>query len=620
VEGDAAGNSAALEMVTGHALSYAADETIVGGCPVTQDPKILDKQCSTIKPVTPRSVILADFSRMMGEIDAANLLQEELIRTEPQLASAYSFMNIVSGGKPTNANKKGSGVEAERSPRAAIEDAGVVAGADVVANVTTEMPSGPSLRDVKFAERQRLTRITAAKSLLKEQLKKKNPSIASIATFRKEAYGEGGHQDGVDKADATVAKAGCDVGVIFEIVPLCTMISRETVIVPLEEVQCAEVKAETHGQNAMKISEDELMSIGESEEEEDESDGFSASERSTSGVETARSRGSRKRPADELPERDTPVTARRGFHGAVTRSEAGGRIHQPSAVRMPLAESDTAVALDAPIPSTTSDTAVALNAVIQSTTDEVTVALDATTQPTTVETTIAADVLTRFVAVEAATESGIAAIITRMGVRLTTSISAGIAMGENAVSPVAETTVATKVTVWDIPKEIISVPESSANVDIAADMEVTMGAVVEQDPVPPIVVRDLQMVVNPSGVLATTPVTTRNEIVVPASAPSPLAVEGWGRDALMVEGLFRIIENMEPPWVTLNVLEAAVLQFPTVDREVLRRSIMTIMMLQRRCIIRLTRAGLRLGPRTDREGNAFVKLDLDYADRYSNSH
>jgi len=151
-------------------------------------------------------------------------------------------------------------------------------------------------------------------------------------------------------------------------------------------------------------------------------------------------------------------------------------------------------------------------------------------------------------------------------------------------------------------------------------MEVTMGAVVEQDPVPPIVVRDLQMLVNPSGVLATTPVTTQIEIVVPASAPPPLAVEGWGRDALMVEGLFRIIENMDSPWVILNVLEAAVLQFPTVDREVLRCSIMTIMMSQRPCLVRLTRAGLRLGPRTNREGNAFVELDLDYADRYSNSH
>jgi len=89
---------------------------------------------------------------------------------------------------------------------------------------------------------------------------------------------------------------------------------------------------------------------------------------------------------------------------------------------------------------------------------------------------------------------------------------------------------------------------------------------------------------------------------------------------MMVEGIFRIIEEMEPPWVTLNVLEVAAIRFPTVDREMLRHTIMTILMSQRRCVVRLTRAGLRLGPRVDREGNAFVELDLDYADRYSNSH
>jgi len=143
------------------------------------------------------------------------------------------------------------------------------------------------------------------------------------------------------------------------------------------------------------------MFIGKSEEQEDESDGFSASGRSTSGGESARSRSSRKRPADESPERDTPKTARRWVPAVVTRSEAGCRIHQPNTVRTQLAESDTAVALDAPIPSATSDTAVALNA---------------TRQPTTEETTIAADVLTQVVAVEAANESGIAAMITRMGI------------------------------------------------------------------------------------------------------------------------------------------------------------------------------------------------------------
>jgi len=63
-----------------------------------------------------------------------------------------------------------------------------------------------------------------------------------------------------------------------------------------------------------------------------------------------------------------------------------------------------------------------------------------------------------------------------------------------------------------------------------------------------------------------------------------------------------------------------VLRFPTVDPEILRLTIMTMMMTQRRCVVRLTRAGLRLGPHIDREGGSFLELDLDYADRYSTSH
>jgi len=102
--------------------------------------------------------------------------------------------------------------------------------------------------------------------------------------------------------------------------------------------------------------------------------------------------------------------------------------------------------------------------------------------------------------------------------------------------------------------------------------------------------------------------------------PPLLAAEGWARDAQMVEGIFRIMEGMEPPWVTLDVLEAATVRFPTIDREILQRTIMTVMMTQRRCVVRLTRAGLRCGARTDRDGNSFVELDLDFADRYSMSH
>jgi len=105
-----------------------------------------------------------------------------------------------------------------------------------------------------------------------------------------------------------------------------------------------------------------------------------------------------------------------------------------------------------------------------------------------------------------------------------------------------------------------------------------------------------------------------------ANLMRPYVADGWTRGAHMVEGIFQIIEGMEPPWVTMNVLDTAVVRFPNIDPETLRLTIMTVMMTQRRCVVRLTRAGLPLGPRTDRDGNAFVELDLDYAHRYSTSH
>jgi len=62
------------------------------------------------------------------------------------------------------------------------------------------------------------------------------------------------------------------------------------------------------------ISEDDAMSVGESDDGEDISDEFSVSGRSTSGGESILSRGSRKRRADASPERESgePGACERG--------------------------------------------------------------------------------------------------------------------------------------------------------------------------------------------------------------------------------------------------------------------------------------------------------------------
>jgi len=284
----------------------------------------------------------------------------------------------------------------------------------------------------------------------------------------------------------------------------------------------------------ISISEEEIMSIEDSEEGEDGSDGFS--DRSSSEGESVKSLGSRKRRADESPKREETESGRRGFPGVVLRSEAGCRIH---------------------LPSTTVDANAAPNAApdipTMPTTEGTTVAPDISTTHTTREMTVAPNIPTPPTIVEVLAEANVCLTGTMGEIAGTTGVPTG-------------TTIA---------RETLSLRIGS-----------------------------------------TVPVN----VALPNVMARPLTVEGWGRDALMVEGIFCIIEGMEPPWITLNVLDAAALQFPIVDREILRHTIMTILMSQRRCVVRQTRAGLRLGPRTDREGNAFVELDLDYADRYSNFH
>jgi len=64
----------------------------------------------------------------------------------------------------------------------------------------------------------------------------------------------------------------------------------------------------------------------------------------------------------------------------------------------------------------------------------------------------------------------------------------------------------------------------------------------------------------------------------------------------MIEGIFQIMEGMEPPWITPNVMEVAAVRYPDVDRETLRLIIMTVMMTQRRIITQRYDDYALLGP------------------------
>jgi len=251
--------------------------------------------------VTPRSVILAEYNKLLEEIDASALVQEELRKTDPNLASVSSFLSVVTGA----AKRKGGVKEAEDEP---IAEAGAkVASTGIVALLT---PSA------KYLEQQPKTRIVAAKSLLGDELKKTNPSMVSIAAFRKDAHGE--ESRGAIKSGAVQ-----------------TMMQENTVGRELvlggdghQQIQVSEFP-----EAKIVMSDDAAMSVGDSEEEETESDDSSGNSESSSDGDSVVSRGNRKKPATESPERGPAGTIRKEFPGMVTRSDAGCRIYVPPNVK-----------------------------------------------------------------------------------------------------------------------------------------------------------------------------------------------------------------------------------------------------------------------------------------------
>jgi len=279
---------------------------------------------------TPRSVVLAEYNQLLKKIEASTLAQEELRRSEPDLASAASFLDVVTRG-----------VEEGRKLRK--NDSSPV---QPIPTATAEVRvKEVSHAEAKYNARQRIIRVTAAMSLLKEELAKVNPCLPSVAAFRKAAYG--------DESTTTNSGAPGDIEreetatVVESFLGLGSIPTRETAedtrITPKakENVDSAVILV---GEREETVSDDDEMSVGESES--GGSEDFSGGSRSTSDGESIVSKNSRKKPADESPERDSTGTNRTG---AVTRSEAGCRVHLPNAGKI--------APLSTPIVAVTSDTA-----------------------------------------------------------------------------------------------------------------------------------------------------------------------------------------------------------------------------------------------------------------------
>jgi len=317
-----------------------------------------------------------------------------------------------------------------------------------------------------------------------------------------------------------------------------------TPVVESEIIHATEVQMECGAEAEVIVSDDAAMSVGDSDEE-DESDGFSRTGSSSHG-DSIPSRGSCKRPADGSPEREVTETIRKEFPGLVSRSEAGCRIYIPAPERAGAMEvisklmtATTAVKNLGVMGMTDAMNITDLENVLcdegagdTAETKEEGFAIDASQCATNRETTATAATFepTDIVTDE---EMVIAAESTR--------VSTGIISGDIVSLP-------------NLGK--VGAPIPSASVICSVTMSESRASESGRES------------------------NGRGETGEP-----PLAAEGWACDAQMVEGIFRIMEGMEPPWITLDVLEAATVQFPTIDREMLRRTIMTVMMTQRRCVV-----------------------------------
>jgi len=111
---------------------------------------------------------------IMNKIDGAKLLHEELVRREPSLTSISTFLNTVCGG--TAREKK-----SEKTEEANVQILGDKE-MSVILRIKTRS-------EAKYLEKQRVTRILVAKTLLEEELANDEPSLFLIAVFRKAAYG-----------------------------------------------------------------------------------------------------------------------------------------------------------------------------------------------------------------------------------------------------------------------------------------------------------------------------------------------------------------------------------------------------------------------------------------------
>jgi len=503
---------------------------------------------------TSRSVVLAEYNQLLKEIEASTLAQEELRRTEPDLASAASFLDVVTRGAE-------EGRKLRKDNHSSVQPILIV-----TAEATSVQEVSPaegrakevSQAEAKYKARQRIIRVTAAKSFLEEELAKVKPCLSSVAAFRKAAYG--------DESTATTSGAPGDIEreesamVVESLLGLGSIPTRETAedtgITP-EAKEIVDSAVIVVGDREETVSDDDEMSVGDSESEGSED--FSGGSRSISDGKSIVSKNSRKRPADESPERDLARTNRKGFPGAVTRSDLpnAGKIatlSTPIAATTPDTAPSVAERETWTIPMDITEVGEMLGAVIETAKGSV----------GSIALTFIADTSISVGLEHTVGEPEAEGVKTAPCVALPGIVATGITTLDAPEANTTRTIHGSEAGPLDLAAEVMSGLEHA---DVAAELElppttdiatVQLGVTLAGE-IPVSGGGDTDGTIESSaGAIGGENVVVRGIYLagvgtlvatgacMPTAVIRPLAGEGWGKDAHMVEGIFRIVEGMEP--------------------------------------------------------------------------
>jgi len=91
---------------------------------------------------------------------------------------------------------------------------------------------------------------------------------------------------------------------------------------------------------------------------------------------------------------------------------------------------------------------------------------------------------------------------------------------------------------------------------------------------------------------AVVPVLRNPVVLEPEPVRVIVLVDEWGRDTCVINKICELLESMPRPWSAYRAFEAASAQFPNIDRAALRLAVMAVLVGQRRCVNRITTAGI----------------------------